>query len=59
MRGIRTIDFTAAPARAIIGKREEGAMDANEYLLEAMLGHGLIRPGRALIDHPARRPRHA
>jgi hypothetical protein len=24
-----------------------------------LLGHGLIRLGRALIGHPARRPRHA
>jgi hypothetical protein len=33
----RTIDFPAGTARAIILAREDGAMDANEYLLECMV----------------------
>jgi hypothetical protein len=37
MRRIRTIDFPAPTARAIILVEEDGAMDANEYLLECMV----------------------
>jgi hypothetical protein len=36
MTRIRTIDFPAAPTGAIINE-EDGAMDANEYLLECMV----------------------